>query len=110
RNEAPSEIRSEGTVMQCSRVRTCASLTSLSWRLFEPVVRGWLMVERRHFAEAVPPVKRLRLGQGLVGFQPHQRKPSLRRELREAVLETVLCGRTVGRIQAEVNGLVAPYP
>src|SRR5258705_6342000 len=47
-------------------------------------MRVWLVVERRDFAEAVPPIERLRLGKGLVGFEPQQRKPPFPREVFEA--------------------------
>src|SRR5438876_7829444 len=66
-------------------------------RLFEPVMRVWLVVERRYFAEAVAPVEGLRLGKSLVGFQPEQRKPPFPRQLFEIVQDSGSQAETTDR-------------
>src|SRR2546428_12897391 len=42
------------------------------------------VIERRYFAEAVAPIEGLRLGKGLVGFEPEPRKPPCARQRFEA--------------------------
>src|SRR5712691_1757198 len=59
-------------------------------------MRVWLVVERRYFAEAVAPVEGLRLGKGLVGFEPEQRQPPFPRELLEAEQDPGAQAETTG--------------
>src|SRR2546428_3950861 len=59
-------------------------------------MRVWLVIERRYFAEAVASVEGLRLGKGLVGFEPEQRKPPFPREVFEAEEEPGPKAETTG--------------
>src|SRR5438270_11457158 len=61
-------------------------------------MRVWLVVERRDFAEAMPPVESLRLGESLVGFQPEQRKAPLSREVFQMKQDPGSEAETTGRL------------